>query len=73
MKLEFLTFQTESCCDRVKVYDGEDTSAPLLGTFSGYSVPADVVSGSNYLFVTFETDTSSIRNGFTIKYSATGK
>ena len=73
MKLKFRTFHTESCCDHVKVYDGEDNSAPLLGTFSGDSVPADISSGSNYLFVTFKTDSSSTRTGFTIEYSAIGK
>ena len=73
MKLDFLTFQLESCCDYVKVYDGEDKSAPLLGEFSGDSVPADIYSRSNDLFVTFTTDSSRTYDGFRITYSALGK
>ena len=73
VKLEFLRFYVGSCCDHVKVYDGEDASAPLLGSFDGDSVPADIVSGSNDLFVTFKNDYSLTYDGFNIKYSALGK
>ncbi len=35
VKVQFNSFQLESCCDRLQVYDGDTPSAPLLGTFGG--------------------------------------
>ncbi|KAI0214015.1 Exoskeleton protein RP43 [Lamellibrachia satsuma] len=74
LELEFLTFDVESsisCVDSVKVYDGEDNSAPLLGTFCGTSLPGDVISSKPSLFVSFNSDSSVTRGGFKIKYTAT--
>jgi hypothetical protein len=38
--LSFSAFNTESGYDYVRVYDGSTTSAALLGSFSGSSIPA---------------------------------
>ena len=67
IQLEFLTFRTESA-DVVSVYDGMSTSAPLLGRFSGPSVPGDIFS-DNSLYVYFRTDSSVTYSGFEIKYT----
>ena len=53
----------------VKVYDGTNSSSPLLGIFCGSMVPGDVISGSSSLFVTFDSDRSVTGNGFDIGYS----
>ena len=37
--LQFTSFATEAGYDFVKVYDGATTSSPLLGQFSGTSLP----------------------------------
>ena len=45
----FTSFNTQAGNDVLSVYDGSNTSAPLLGTFSGNSVPADLIASSGCL------------------------
>ena len=69
MGLHFTSFNTESGYDYVRVYDGSDTTTPLLHTFSGTSRPSDVFSSGNTVFVSFSSDGSRTRDGFNIVYS----
>lgn len=68
--MTFLKFDVESVNDFVKVFDGENTSAPLLGTYSGPTFPENITSSTNYLFVSFDSDGSVTKKGFSVKYSA---
>ena len=68
LELVFLHFKTDSSADYVNVYDGGSTSSPLLGTFSGSSLPAAIMSSSNKLHVTFITDGSGTNEGLTATY-----
>ncbi|KAI0218619.1 Exoskeleton protein RP43 [Lamellibrachia satsuma] len=74
IKLEFLTFDVEEVIpckfDNVTVYDGEDDSAPLMGTFCGTTLPRDLISSNRSLFVSFKSDSSLTKSGFKIKYTA---
>ncbi|HBX52873.1 MAG: hypothetical protein A2W98_01880 [Bacteroidetes bacterium GWF2_33_38] len=54
--------------DAVKVYDGVNSSAPLLGVFSGNSIPSAVSSTGGSLFVQFTTDFSETNSGFSAYY-----
>lgn len=65
-----MAIDIESCCDRVKVYDGLNNAAPLLGTFTGGTLPNAIFSTNNYMYVTFETDGSVTHTGFRINYTA---
>jgi len=67
--LEFITFQTESNYDFVKVYDGSSTSSPLLASLSGSSLPSPIRSTSNHLYIRFTSDASVTFNGFTANYN----
>ncbi|KAL9961183.1 hypothetical protein ACROYT_G030081 [Oculina patagonica] len=58
LELVFLHFKTDFSADYVKVYDGGSPASPLIGTFSGSSLPAPIMSSSNKLYVTFTTDGS---------------
>ena len=69
VRLHFISFNTDTCCDKVSVYDGNDATAPLLHTFSGTSRPSDVSSSGSTVFVSFVTDLSGTGNGFNITYS----
>ena len=73
IRLEFVRFDvqfSDTCSyDKVSVYDS-DNSSTLLGTYCGSMLPGDVISGSNSLFVTFETDRTLAGSGFEIKYDA---
>ncbi len=68
--LSFSAFST-AANDMVKVYDGADASAPLIGSFSGVltTLPA-VTSTGPHMFITFTTDGSGTAPGWKAKYSA---
>ena len=68
IELLFYDFTTESSADYVSVYDGDSTSAPLLGQFSGSSLPAPITSSSTKLYVQFTSDGSSEYRGFNAHY-----
>ncbi len=53
--------------DFINIYDGQDVSAPLLGTYSGGSLPNNgnpIVGSSNYITIQFVSDGFSNVNGF---------
>jgi len=55
--------------DFVKVYDGSDATAPLLGSFSGSALPATMSSTGSKMFITFTSATGSSANGFLASYT----
>ena len=71
VELVFVDLNTEVSHDYVAVYDGDSTAAPLIGRFSGSSLPAPITSSSTKLFVRFTTDGSGQNQGFTILYRGT--
>ncbi|XP_078600494.1 blastula protease 10-like [Branchiostoma floridae x Branchiostoma japonicum] len=56
--------------DFVKVYDGADERAPLLGTYCGETNPPDLTSSGDQMFITFSSDSSRNETGFFIEYSS---
>lgn len=73
--LDFLQFATEANYDFLYIYNGDTTSAPLLGVWSGNSSPGVVsatVSASNpsgCLTVRFTSDFMVVAPGFAFKLS----
>ncbi|XP_013797015.2 cubilin [Apteryx mantelli] len=55
--------------DYVKLYDGDNENASLVGTYCGSMVPAPFLSTSNFLTVKFITDNSVEREGFNATYT----
>ena len=49
----------EPGCDTVTVYDGSSASSPVLGTYSGTTVPRPVRSTGSDIFARFQTDTGN--------------
>ncbi|KAI0242258.1 Exoskeleton protein RP43 [Lamellibrachia satsuma] len=76
VKLHFTKFDIEYSrrrrCpyDKVKIYDGSNANAPLIGTYCGTRKPGDKISKDNTMFVSFTTDRSVTKAGFRIQYSA---
>ena len=62
--LSFKSFSTDSCCDYLNVYDGENIDAPLLLTASGSVIPANVTALSGKMYITFYSDVSTTYPGF---------
>ncbi|KAI0226951.1 Exoskeleton protein RP43, partial [Lamellibrachia satsuma] len=73
VRIYFISFNLEyhSSCrwDSVKVYDGSNANARLMGTYCGTKKPAGpMYSSGNSMFVTFTSDRSVTKPGFRIKY-----
>lgn len=65
--LSFVRFNTLAG-DELKVYDGTDATAPLLGTFSGATIPSAVTSTGSAMYITFTTDGSGTAQGWLANY-----
>jgi PKD repeat protein len=71
VKLVFNSFYTESGYDYLYVYNGTSTSATLLGTYSGSTIPASITAtnSTGALTLKFTSDGSSSYSGFEIATS----
>lgn len=67
--LSFSTFNTELNNDGVIVYDGANNTAPVLGQFSGTSIPSAVTSTGGSMYVEFITNPSVRAQGWTANYT----
>ncbi|MBW6461285.1 MAG: C10 family peptidase [Bacteroidales bacterium] len=54
--------------DRVFVYDGADTTAPMLAELSGNNLPPPITSTGNKVFVEFITGEENTGEGFYLNY-----
>ena len=68
LQLQFASFRTYSSADYLTIYDGGSSSAPLIGRFSGSSLPSPIVSSSNKLYLQFTSDGSYEDYGFKAFY-----
>ncbi len=66
--LSFSSFNTEANYDFVTVYDGSTTNAPVLGQFSGNTVPTQIRSSAGTMLVRFTTDFATNVQGWTANY-----
>ncbi|MFH1160588.1 MAG: CUB domain-containing protein, partial [bacterium] len=56
--------------DFVTVYDGASTGSPVLGTYSGDTLPPAITSTGNKMLVTFVANGNPPSNGFYATYSS---
>ncbi|XP_022079662.1 tolloid-like protein 1 [Acanthaster planci] len=57
------------CYDWLKVYDGSDETAPLIGQYCGMEFPNEIMSTGKSVYLHFETDTTDSFRGFSINYA----
>ena len=50
--LDFISMETECAYDYLFIYDGNSYSSPLLGSFSGGTLPDRVLATSGYVSLT---------------------
>jgi hypothetical protein len=72
VELSFSAFNTESNFDFVRVYDGPTASSPLLGSYSGTSLPPMLRSTGGSMLVVFTSDSSVTRAGWQASYTSNG-
>lgn len=68
--LTFTSFDTETGVDLVTVYDGVDDMAPLLGTYSGSTLPPSITSKGNALYIRFTSDAAYNYAGWDASYTS---
>ena len=67
--LTFTAFNTESGYDFVRVYNGSTTSSPLLGSYSGTSLPPVLTANSGSMLIRFTTDVGVTAAGWSANYT----
>ncbi len=65
----FNAFNTESCCDRLSVYDGASSASPLVGTYAGTTLPPNFTASGTSLTFVFTSDGSVQNAGWTATVS----
>ena len=71
--LNFGDFDIEECClcDYVEFFDGEDATAQRIGRYYGRNtLPPDMMSSGNHMYVTFRSDVTIDGRGFSVRYQA---
>jgi hypothetical protein len=68
IKVDFLFFETEAGKDVLYIYDGNSSQAPLIGSFSGSSLPPRILASSNALFLVFVSDGEINLDGWALEY-----
>lgn len=69
--LSFTSFDTELNYDGVIVFDGANSSAPVLGQFTGTTLPSSVTSTGGSMYVLFLSDEALRSNGWNANYNST--
>lgn len=70
--LNFSSFSTEEDYDKVYVFDGPDTTATLLMTWWGNTLPPTINSSGGALCVKFYSDNTNTDLGWKASYTSTG-
>lgn len=68
IELSFRYIDTETNNDIITVYGGTDASAPVLGSYSGNTIPSTLTIQGNRAFVTFQSNGSVEASGFHADY-----
>ncbi len=70
INLTFDYLNTENTNDVITIYNGSNSSAPVLGTYSGSTLPAAISSTSPTVYVHFTTDGATATSGWQISYTS---
>ena len=68
--LTFNRLDTESGQDIITIYDGNSSDDPLLGQFSGNTIPAPINSSGNEVLITFQSNNAVNESGWILSYSS---
>lgn len=68
--LSFSEFNTELNYDGVIIYDGADNTSPVLGEFTGTTLPSSVTSTGGSMYVEFLSDPALRGNGWSANYTS---
>ncbi len=69
INLNFLAFDLESGFDSLWIYDGSSITDPLIGGYSGTTLPPTITSTGNALTLKFYSDGATLGAGWEVAYS----
>ncbi len=72
ISLNFTLFNLENLWDYLYIYDGANTSAPLIGRYTGATLPGNITSTGNSLLLDFRSDCATTLAGFAANYTSNG-
>ncbi len=64
ISVTFTQFDTEANYDFLRIYDGASITAPLIGTYSGTTLPGVITSSGGALTFRFTSDGSAYQSGW---------
>ncbi|MDD5569634.1 MAG: glycosyl hydrolase family 18 protein [Bacteroidales bacterium] len=67
--LTFTSFSTESNYDFLYIYNGDNTSSPLIGKYSGTTSPGTVVANSGKITLKFTSDNATTSGGWVANWA----
>ena len=72
VQIKFKDFRLEPSKDNLMIYDGSSNNSAIIERFTGTSLPSDVISTGNSLFLEFISDDNIYYNGFNLQYFIKG-
>ncbi|MFL5762451.1 MAG: CUB domain-containing protein [Bacteroidia bacterium] len=65
------SFNIENNWDYLYIYDGNSTSAPLIGTYTGTTIPATISSTGGEMLIQFRSDCATVAAGWNFSWTST--
>ena len=72
LQLKFNDFSLEQTKDILTIHDGHSQASPVINTYTGSTLPANVVSRANSLYIEFVSDAQNSYHGFQLEYLIKG-
>lgn len=70
LTITFDYINTDTSNDVITVYDGPNSSSPVLGTYSGTTIPSSVSSTNDTVLIHFSSNDSIVSEGWQISFSS---
>jgi N-acetyl-anhydromuramyl-L-alanine amidase AmpD len=73
VSLTFTAFSIEAGYDKLFIYNGSSVNAPLIGAYTGTTLPPAVSSGGGALTLEFRSDCATVANGWIASWTSTSQ
>jgi hypothetical protein len=70
INIEFIEMNTESSNDIITIYNGTSTSDPVIGTYTGATVPSIISVNNTAVLVNFTSNASTTDEGWLLQYNS---
>lgn len=72
VRADFIAFNIEANWDYMYIYDGPSTASPLIGQYTGTTIPPSALSTGSALTFKFTSDNATVRPGYELKWACEG-